>query len=177
MSERSVFALLNGLVKRMFFKEHLTDEFLHHELYSELPNEDFNILIGKYETLIKNISYSNMDLKQLDAYLTSQSKKKPDFLSEEEVKSLTKFWNQNRQKINDVVFSKTQIENKLIKVQWRIALSSKSSQTDDPKVVFNLETGKDETGDSIMFESDTTQLDNLVQKIESIEKLLGEYSK
>lgn len=176
MSERNVQALLNGLAKRMFFEENLTDEFLHQELYAELPYDEFSILIAKYETLIQNISFSNMDLKQLDAFLTSQSKKKPDFLSEEEIKSLTKFWNQNRQKINDVVFSKSQIENKLKLIQWRVALSSKGSQTDDPKVVFNIQTDRDGINNTINFESDATQLDNLVHKIEAIEQLICKYA-
>lgn len=176
MSERNVFALLNGLAKRMFFNENLSDEFLHQEVFSELTSEEFDVLTKKYETLIQNISYSNMDLKQLDAFLTSQSKKKSGFLKEEEVKSLTKFWNQNRQKINNVVINKSTLENKMTKIQWRVVLSSKGVEAADPKVVFNIDTEQNGKGDTINFESDAKQLDTLVQKVENIEKLLGKYA-
>ncbi|XP_066925761.1 COMM domain-containing protein 1-like [Clytia hemisphaerica] len=173
MGEKSVFGLLNGLAKRLYYGENnITDEFLQTQLYPDLNQEEFNTILLKFEQILKNIAYSNMDLRQLDAFLSSQAKKKPDFLSEGDITSITKFWKQNKSKIHTELLNRN-MGRRVTAVKWRIAVTSKGSeqQVDESKVVFNIETqeGVSDT-EFVRFEANETELDSMVNEIENIEK-------
>ena len=173
MGEKHSLGLLNGLAKRDYFGEtSVTTEFLHEQLYPDTSAEDFAIILQKFESILKNIAYSNMDLKQLDAYLTSQSKKKPNFLTEEEIANVTKFWRQNKQKVYDVIVERSRFNDKIKTFQWRIDVGYHgNNQTDNPKAIFSVDTDSEELEKQMIhFEADSAKLDEMVSQIENIEE-------
>ena len=173
MGEKSVFGLLNGLAKKLYYGEkNITDEFLQTQLYPDSSAEEFGMILSKFEQILKNIAYSNMDLRQLDAFLSSQAKKKPDFLSEGDIASVTKFWKQNKSKIHTELLNRN-MGRRVTDIKWRISVTSKGSdqQADESKVVFNIETQEgDEDTEFVRFEANETQLNSMVNEIENIEK-------
>lgn len=182
---KSSLGLLNGIAKRDYYNEAgITNEFLHEQLYPDLPEEEFTTLLGKYESLLRNIVYSNMDLKQLDAFLTSQKRKMPDFLSDDQTANITKFWKLNRQKIHDVIVDRSSWNNQMRSMQWRIDISYKDNvASDSPKVIFALDVNEkvpNANGSSsksmLQFEVDSTKLDEMISEIESIEKKISDFA-
>ena len=76
-ADKNVVALLNGIARRDYFGEsEITNEFLHQELFADLEEEQFQSMLKKYETLMRNIISADMDFNQLEAFLTSQMKRK-----------------------------------------------------------------------------------------------------
>jgi HCaRG protein. len=178
MSEKRTFGLLNGLAKRDYFGElGITSEFLQEQLYPDTSPEDFGIIMQKFESILKNIAYSNMDLKQLDAYLTSQSKKKANYLTEEEILNVTKFWKQNKQKVYDVIVERSRFSDKMKTFQWRIDVGYHgSNQTDNPKAIFSIDTDSEELKKQMIhFEADSGKLDEMVSQIEKIEEKIANF--
>ena len=87
--DKKLLGLLNGIAKRDYYDETgITDEFLYQELFSEMEQANFNTILNRFENLVKTIVNSDMDFRQLEAFLTSQMKRREDALNEEQVQ----FW-------------------------------------------------------------------------------------
>lgn len=85
--DKKLLGLLNGIAKREYYGEsEITDEFLHEELYSGMEKTVFDTLLNRFQNLVKTMTNSDMDFRQLEAFLTSQMKRREDALSEEQVK-------------------------------------------------------------------------------------------
>lgn len=69
---------------------------------------------------------ADMDMTQLEAFLSAQIRKKEGGLSEEQAAALRKFWKANKAKIHDSIVSQTMWGNTLQKVSWRVDLKSQS---------------------------------------------------
>ena len=51
---KNTIALLNGICKRSYYGEtDLTDEFLHTEIFPDVPDDAFNALLAKCTGLVK----------------------------------------------------------------------------------------------------------------------------
>ena len=87
--DKKLLGLLNGIAKRDYYDETgITDEFLYQELFSEMEQANFNTILNRFENLVKTMVNSDMDFRQLEAFLTSQMKRREDALNEEQVQ----FW-------------------------------------------------------------------------------------
>ena len=85
--DKKLLGLLNGIAKREYYGEsEITDDLLHEELYSGMEKAAFDILLNRFQNLVKTMTNSDMDFRQLEAFLTSQMKRREDALSEEQVK-------------------------------------------------------------------------------------------
>ena len=124
-ADKNVVGLLNGLARREYFGEsEITDEFLHQELFSDLDKEQFDAMLKRYENLLRNIVSADMDFNQLEAFLTSQMRRKQGSLTQEQAAAFLKFWKSQKVKIHDVMVQKSSWNNKLKDVSWRIDLKS-----------------------------------------------------
>ena len=124
-ADKNVVGLLNGLARREYFGEsEITDEFLHQELFSDLDKEQFDAMLKRYENLLRNIVSADMDFNQLEAFLTSQMRRKQGSLTQEQAAAFLKFWKSQKVKIHDVMVQKSSWNNKLKDVSWRIDLKT-----------------------------------------------------
>ena len=84
--DKKLLGLLNGIAKRDYYDEtDITDDFLYQELFSEMEQANFNTLLNRFQNLVKTMVNSDMDFRQLEAFLTSQMKRREDALNEEQV--------------------------------------------------------------------------------------------
>ena len=88
--DKKLLGLLNGIAKREYYEQsEITDEFLREELYSEMEEATFNSFLNRFQNLVKTMTNSDMDFRQLEAFLTSQMKRREDALTEEQVEMIS----------------------------------------------------------------------------------------
>ena len=83
-----------------------------------------------------------MDFNQLEAFLTSQMKRREGAMTEDEASAYRKFWKVHKNKIHDTLVSKTNWNNTLKKVSWRIDVKSQSKTTEnlnEPSAIVELQ--------------------------------------
>ena len=85
---------------------------------------------------------ADMDMTQLEAFLTAQSKKREAPLTEEQAGAVRKFWKSNKTKIHESIISQTMWGNTLQKVSWRIDLKSQArhlTEINAPSAIMELQ--------------------------------------
>lgn len=83
-----------------------------------------------------------MDFNQLEAFLTSQMKKRENPISEEQANAFRKFWKTHKNKIHDSLIMNSNWSNSLKKVSWRIDVKSQSKSVDqihEPTAIMELQ--------------------------------------
>ncbi|XP_041467943.1 COMM domain-containing protein 1-like [Lytechinus variegatus] len=173
-----LFGLLNGIAKRDYLGiGEITDEYMKEELFADISNEEFTTLVTKCKSLIKNVVSIDMDFNQLEAFLTSQMKKKEGGISQAQATAFTKFWRNNRSKIHEKVVSQSIFGNTLKDVSWRIDIKSQAKHIDQinmPTAIVELKLADnshiDKDPDHLRFEMDENQLNQVIGNLEEIEK-------
>jgi len=180
--DKKLLGLLNGIAKRYYYDETgITDEFLYQELFSEMEQANFNTILNRFENLVKTMVNSDMDFRQLEAFLTSQMKRREDALNEEQAAAISKFWKNHKTKIHDVVVKRTIFGNTLKEANWRIDLKAHSRNLEHintPVAIYELELqkgGRSKTTEKIMFEMDAKQLDETLQKVRNIKDAIDAF--
>ncbi|CAB3981479.1 COMM domain-containing 1-like [Paramuricea clavata] len=183
-ADKNFVGLLNGLARRTYFaEEDITNEFLKQELFPDLPQEEFDALLKKCDALMKNIVVADMDFNQLEAFLTSQRKKRQGAITEGQSAAIVKFWKSQKSKIHDILVDKSRWNNKLKDLSWRIDFKSQArhvSQLNTPVAIVEMKfqnPRNEENVDTMHFEMDEKQLTNVLQSIGDIEKLVEAYGK
>ena len=95
-----------------------------------------------YLYLLQSMVSADMDMTQLEAYLTAQSKKRESPLTEDQAAAIRKFWKTNKSKIHESIISQTMWGNTLHKVSWRIDLKSQSrhiNEINTPSAIMELQ--------------------------------------
>ncbi|XP_075059979.1 COMM domain-containing protein 1 isoform X2 [Mixophyes fleayi] len=129
-STKALSGLLNGIAQSLYYgNTEITEELLKRELYLELPLDEFRALHNKMQGIIKSIVSADMDINQIDAFLTAQTKKQGGITAEQSL-VIAKFWKNHKKKIRESVISHTRWENTLKSLKWRIDLKSQSRHTD-----------------------------------------------
>ena len=161
-ADKNVVALLNGIARRDYFGEsEITEEFLHQELFADLPEEQFQSMLKKCVTLMRNIVSADMDFNQLEAFLTSQMKRKQGALTQEQAAAFLKFWKSQKIKIHDVLVQKSSWNNKLKDINWRIDLKSQArhlQQINTPVAIVEMQVEKRSTENKVRFLADSSVL-------------------
>jgi len=178
-------ALLNGLAKRNYYgSPEFTDEVLKDEIYPELNQEDFNRLISKCSGLLKNLVSADMDMTQLEAFLTAQMKRKEGGLTKEQAAVMSKFWKGNKAKIHDSIVSQTMWGNSLQKVTWRVDLKSQSKDVEElhaPTAIMELHVAdnleKDKKPEVVRFELDEEKVAEMLANMRSIDNQINRFTK
>ena len=89
----------------------------------------------------------DMDFNQLEAFLTSQTKKRSDnAITEDQAKVFTKFWKNHKNKIHDHLISQSTWANRLKNFNCRIDLVNQSryrDQINTPTAIVELQITKE----------------------------------
>lgn len=141
-ADKNFVGLLNGLARRTYFaEEDITNQFLKQELFPDLSQEEFDALLKKCESLMKNLVGTDMDFNQLEAFLTSQRKKRQGAITESQSAAIVKFWKSQKSKIHDVLVDKSRWNNKLKELSWRIDFKNQArhvSQINTPVAIVQM---------------------------------------
>lgn len=85
-----------------------------------------------------------MDLNQLEAFLTAQTKKQGGITSDQAA-VIAKFWRNHRIKIHESLINQSRWDNVLKNMNWRVDLKSQSRNIDQintPVAIVEMELGK-----------------------------------
>ncbi|CAJ0951250.1 unnamed protein product [Ranitomeya imitator] len=77
----------------------------------------------------KSIVSADMDINQIDAFLTAQTKKQGGITAEQSL-VIAKFWKNHKKKIRESVIDQNRWENALKSLKWRIDVKSQSRHTE-----------------------------------------------
>ncbi|CAH1791229.1 unnamed protein product [Owenia fusiformis] len=175
-------ALLNGLARKEYYNEaDINDDMLKEQLFPDTPDDEFAHIKQRASSIIHSMVASNMDLNQLEVFLTSQTKKKDHPLTEEQVKIYAKFWKQHRTKIHEQLVTRTVWGNTLKDVSWRVDVMSQSRSMESintPTAIVELQLEnrmKNET-DSITFEMNEEKLQSVLSSLQEIDDTIKKYS-
>ncbi|XP_010081251.1 PREDICTED: COMM domain-containing protein 1, partial [Pterocles gutturalis] len=94
--------------------------------------------------LFSKIASADMDLNQLEAFLTAQTKKQGGITSDQAA-VIAKFWKNHRIKIHESLINQSCWENVLKNMNWRVDLKSQSRHIDQintPVAIVEMELGK-----------------------------------
>ena len=154
-ADKNVVGLLNGLARREYFGEsEITDDFLHQELFPDLGREQFGAMLSRYENLMRNIVSADMDFNQLEAFLTSQTRRKQGSLTQEQAAAFLKFWKSQKVKIHDVLVQRSSWNNRLKDISWRIDLNSQGrhlQQINTPVAIVEMQVEKRSTENKVEY--------------------------
>ncbi|XP_070576865.1 COMM domain-containing protein 1-like [Ptychodera flava] len=178
---RSLLGLLNGIAKYTYYGDTvITDGFLKEELYPNTAEDEFQTLLTKCKTLMKSIASADMDYNQLEAFLTSHTKKKEGGITKEEATVFTKFWKNHKTKIHDSIVSQSTWNNTLKNVSWRIDLKTQARHIDQlhtPTAIVELQlaNGQDKSKEAevVRFEMDEEKLSSVIKNLEDIQKQIN----
>eukprot|EP00112_Aurelia_sp_Birch-Aquarium-sp1_P007133 Seg1778.10 transcript_id=Seg1778.10/GoldUCD/mRNA.D3Y31 product="COMM domain-containing protein 1" protein_id=Seg1778.10/GoldUCD/D3Y31 len=180
--DKNLLGLLNGIAKREYYgEEGITDDFLREELYEEMDETNFEAHLKRFENLMKIMVNSDMDFRQLEAFLTSQMKRREGALTEEQAAAISRFWKNHKTKIHDVVVQRSSFGNTLKQTNWRIDLKTHSrhlEQINTPVAIYELEVGKHDSKnetEKIRFEMDSDQLNETLMKMERIKDRINKF--
>ncbi|CAI5769114.1 Hypothetical predicted protein [Podarcis lilfordi] len=120
----------------------------------------------------QSIASADMDLNQLEAFLTAQTKK-PGGITTEQAAVIAKFWKSHRVKIRDSLINQSKWENSLKNISWRVDLKSQSRHADqlnNPVAIVEMELGKQgQESEFLTLEFDEIKLNQMVRKLSEIE--------
>lgn len=71
-----------------------------------------------------------MDFNQLEAYLTSQTRKKEGGITEEQAKVVTKFWKSHKSRVHEAIVTNSTWGNTLKNFSWRIDIKTQAKHID-----------------------------------------------
>uniref|UniRef100_A0A8B9MZR6 COMM domain-containing protein 1 n=1 Tax=Accipiter nisus TaxID=211598 RepID=A0A8B9MZR6_9AVES len=109
---------------------------------SEKPPLSFSLLLLLFP--LQSIASADMDLNQLEAFLTAQTKKQGGITSDQAA-VIAKFWKNHRIKIHESLINQSRWDNVLKNMNWRVDLKSQSRNIDQintPVAIVEMELGK-----------------------------------
>lgn len=167
-------ALLGGLAQITYFHNPaVTEQQLKAELYNNLSQHEFTLLLEKMTGILRSITSADMDFNQLEAFLTAQTKKQKGITPDQAV-VLTKFWKSHKDKIRECLINQSKWENCLRKFSWRVDLKTQSRHLDQintPVALVELELGKnDQETEFLCLELNENKVNQLLKKLTEIEE-------
>eukprot|EP00794_Sanderia_malayensis_P019822 gene19823-21762_t len=173
--DKNVLGLLNGLAKREYYnEEEITNEFLHSELFPDTEQAEFEALIKKFANIMQAIVSSDMDFRQLEAFLTSQMQRKDKAIKEDQAAAIARFWKNHKSKVHNVMVERSTFGNRLKQSNWRIDYKTHSKDVNHINAavaIYELEIEKqDKKTEKMIFEINATQLDDTLNKFQTIKE-------
>ncbi|XP_053793215.1 COMM domain-containing protein 1 [Vidua chalybeata] len=171
---RPLSALLSGIAQAAFHgTAGITEELLRAQLYPEAPPEEFRALRAKMGGLLQSIASADMDLNQLEAFLTAQTKKQGGITSDQAA-VIAKFWKNHRTQIHESLISQSRWDNVLKNMNWRVDLKSQLRHVDQintPVAIVEMELGKNgQESEFLCLEFDEAKLSQMLKKLSEIEE-------
>lgn len=175
-------ALLNGIAKIDYYhEEDVTEDVLQERVYPHMDKDTFKALISKARFVLKNIVTSDMDSKQLQAFLTSQKSKKDGGITETQADAFARFWKLHQNKIHQTMVQQTQWTNKLKGMTWRTDVTMKSKNSEQinlPSAIVQLELENSlnpNKVEKIQFEVDEAKLSKIRTNLQDVEKSIADF--
>jgi hypothetical protein len=178
-------ALLNGIARRNYYgNTELTDDVLKAEIFPDISQDDFVKIITRTNGLMKSLVSADMDMTQLEIFLTAQMKRKDGAVTEDQAAALRKFWKANKTKIHDSIVSQTMWGNSLQKISWRVDLKSQSRSVEqinattaimELHIVENI--NKTKGSEVVRFELDEAKVTELLNTMQEIDSQINSYIK
>ncbi|XP_054033247.1 COMM domain-containing protein 1 isoform X1 [Dryobates pubescens] len=170
-------ALLNGIAQAAYYgNADITEELLHGQLYPEAAPEEFRALRAKMSGLLQSIASADMDLNQLEAFLTAQTKKQGG-ITAEQAAALAKFWKHHRAKIHESLVSRSRRGSVLRSLSWRVDLKAQArhlEQLHTPVAIVEMELGKDGQGPELLcLELDEAKLSQVLRRLSEVEESMA----
>ncbi|XP_054674910.1 COMM domain-containing protein 1-like isoform X6 [Grus americana] len=167
-------ALLSGIAQAAYYgNADITEELLRGQLYPESASEEFRALRAKMGGLLQSIASADMDLNQLEAFLTAQTKKQGGITSDQAA-VIAKFWKNHRIKIHESLINQSCWDNILKNMNWRVDLKSQSRHVDQintPVAIVEMELGKNgQESEFLCLEFDEAKVSQMLKKLSEIEE-------
>ncbi|XP_054674908.1 COMM domain-containing protein 1-like isoform X5 [Grus americana] len=128
-------------------------------------------VVGRYAEL--SIASADMDLNQLEAFLTAQTKKQGGITSDQAA-VIAKFWKNHRIKIHESLINQSCWDNILKNMNWRVDLKSQSRHVDQintPVAIVEMELGKNgQESEFLCLEFDEAKVSQMLKKLSEIEE-------
>ncbi|XP_025048071.1 COMM domain-containing protein 1 isoform X3 [Alligator sinensis] len=125
---------------------------------------------------IISIASADMDLNQLEAFLTAQTKKQGG-ITADQAAVIAKFWKSHRTKIRESLINQSRWDNTLRNVNWRVDLKSQSRHIDQintPVAIVEMELGKNgKESDFLCLEFDEARVNQMLKKLSEIEESIS----
>ncbi|XP_027758373.1 COMM domain-containing protein 1 isoform X1 [Empidonax traillii] len=174
---RPLSALLSGIAQAAFHgNAAVTDELLRGQLYPEAPPEEFRALRTKMGGLLQSIASADMDLNQLEAFLTAQTKKQGGITSDQAA-VIAKFWRNHRTSIHESLINQSRWDNVLKNMNWRVDLKSQLRHIDQintPVAIVEMEVGKNgQESEFLCLEFDEAKVSQMLKKLSEIEESMA----
>uniref|UniRef100_A0A803VXI1 COMM domain-containing protein 1 n=2 Tax=Ficedula albicollis TaxID=59894 RepID=A0A803VXI1_FICAL len=151
----------------------LLEELLRAQLYPEAPPEEFRALRAKMGGLLQSIASADMDLNQLEAFLTAQTKKQGGITSDQAA-VIAKFWKSHRTQIHESLINQSRWDNVLKNMNWRVDLKSQLRHIDQintPVAIVEMELGKNgQESEFLCLEFDEAKVSQMLKKLSEIEE-------
>ncbi|XP_052533286.1 COMM domain-containing protein 1 isoform X1 [Tympanuchus pallidicinctus] len=170
---KALSALLGGIAQAAYYgKADITEELLRGQLYPEAAPEEFRALRAKMGGLLQSIASADMDLNQLEAFLTAQTKKQGGITSDQAA-VIAKFWKNHRVRIHESLVNQSCWDNVLKNMNWRVDLKSQSRHVDQintPVAIVEMELGKNgQESEFLCLEFDEAKVSQMLKKLSEIE--------
>ncbi|XP_009890816.1 PREDICTED: COMM domain-containing protein 1 [Charadrius vociferus] len=121
----------------------------------------------------QSIASADMDLNQLEAFLTAQTKKQGG-ITADQAAVIAKFWKNHRVKIHESLINQSRWDNVLKNMNWRVDLKSQSRHIDQinaPVAIVEMELGKNgQESEFLCLEFDEAKVSQMLKKLSEIEE-------
>nr|XP_048698599.1 COMM domain-containing protein 1 isoform X1 [Caretta caretta] len=181
--------LLSGIAQAAYYGHAgVTEELLRGQLYPEAAPHEFRALLAKMSGVLKwqalmgvaaeiwdkwSVASADMDLNQLEAFLTAQTKKQGG-ITADQAAVIAEFWKNHRTKIRESLINQSRWDNTLKNVNWRVDLKSQSRHIDQintPVAIVEMELGKDgQASEFLCLEFDEAKVNQMLKKLSEIEE-------
>jgi len=184
MKKKSLLGLLYGITRSDYYKDaDITYDLLKAELYPQLSECDFQSLYQKMRNMIRTIASSDMDFNQLDAFLTSQVRRKESGITDDQAQVITRFWKNHRTRIHESLIQQSNWNQSLKDISWRVDVKAGGMEPVDSTPVAIVQMLLEDTlephklHDVVQFEMDEQQLSSVLQSMKNIDNKLSSLRK
>ncbi|XP_069090306.1 COMM domain-containing protein 1 isoform X3 [Pleurodeles waltl] len=126
--------------------------------------------------LKQSVVSADMDLNQLEAFLTAQTKKQGG-ITPEQAAVIAKFWKNHKAKIRESLITQSRWDNSLRAMTWRVDLKSQSrfmDQVNAPVAIVEMELGKNgQESDFLCLEFDEATVGLMLKKLSDVEESIS----
>uniref|UniRef100_A0A7S4NYB1 COMM domain-containing protein 1 n=1 Tax=Paramoeba aestuarina TaxID=180227 RepID=A0A7S4NYB1_9EUKA len=170
-------AMLTGVLRRTYEDDQdMTVEFFMENIFAgqEVGAEEVAKMSTLCEKVLRKAGSMDWDPAKLEAAIENMG------FSEVQKGVFVHFWKNNKAKIHNIVLEKSNWNQHLSSVEWRLDMkttSRKESDVNEPTAIVQLNFQKKEEQSSVLFEMDKAQLEMVMNQINSIQHQIDEISK
>lgn len=195
-NDKSFYDLLKTIAKKLYNEDSqgahsITIDDIIHSIYiptvgNDIDREQIEIEINTYEELIKKASEGYWDIVKMETTLSKLSSESSDTH-----KVIMSFWTNERERIHSIIINKSRWNNSLKDLSWRVdikTVTKSNIDVNEPLLLFEFVTkdghnkssynisGHASGSNSVKFGMDRLQVNNMISKLDEIQKCIDESS-